>query len=321
MTWVAWRQHRTIVISGLAVIGALVAYLITARLGINATVDDLGIGDCLHKSPTNCPGESLRAYSASIGPSWSILPLFFLALPVALGTLAGAPIFGRDYEQRTHLFSLTQSISRIRWWATKIAVVGVPLAAAMFALGYVVTWTLDPLQVLQSPRLATPNFQIQGTVLGGYFLLAFACASALGLLLRNTMAAIVLALLIYIPLVIALGAARSHVLPAQEFTATVTAHSVTGYRGDAPPIPPKALVVSDAFYDSAGNPIKLRYDDCAPATTVTACYAAQGAVEERVTFQPPGRFWPLQLIEAAAAVLLGVAALATSVLRLRRNAL
>jgi len=56
-------------------------------------------------------------------------------LPAAfalIGALIGAPLVAREVEQRTHLAAWTQSVSRRRWYITKIAALGTALAVAPY---------------------------------------------------------------------------------------------------------------------------------------------------------------------------------------------
>jgi hypothetical protein len=121
------------------------------------------------------------------------IPAFEEGLPLVLvliGALVGAPLVGREIEQRSHLVAWTQSISRGRWYATKTSVLGIGLALA----GLIAGIANDRLQIpltrggLTSSRW--PWFFSIDLAIGAEALLAFALAVALGAWLRRTLPAI-----------------------------------------------------------------------------------------------------------------------------------
>jgi hypothetical protein len=320
MTWVTWRQQRLPLLIGLGLTLVLAAVVVALRLTTDAAIAELG-ADCGPAGGTGCsPGAGLEL-SERVGLWLSLLPLPLLALPVTVGALAGAPLFARDYEQGTHVWTLTQSVSRRRWWTTKVLVVGLPLTLAMAGLGLLVSWALDPIAYLTPSRLETPQFQIQGLAVAGYFLVAFAVAATLGLLLRNTVGAIALTVVAYLVLVPGLGLARGHYLPPEQVAVAVpaTPPSPDAPAFTGPQVPEGGWQLTDAYYDARGDVVDVRYDRCSDLTDRAACLSAQGAVTERVTFQPADRFWHLQLIETGIAVVLAACALVLGTLRLRRR--
>lgn len=321
MTWVAWRQHRTVLFGALAFIVLVAGWLIWLRLRIDAAVDELGLAACIRQDPYSCPGElqeQLSSYSR-VGDLtiWGMMGL--LIVPVLVGVLVGATVFARDYEQRTHVFSLTQTTSRTRWWATKTAVLGVPLTLAMVGLGLLVTWARTPVRMGVLPRLWTPMFQSEGVALGAYFLLAFALATALGLLLRSMMPTIVVSLIVYAVVFGGLIVIRPHLSPADQLTAA--AADLDGWSALEARTPEDAWIVSGAYYDANGNQVTLNLAACQEGQYISTCYLDQGAVEQRMTVHPPSHFWPLQLLESALLAVLSAAALIGSLLSLRRRAL
>jgi len=321
MTWVAWRQHRTVLLGALAFIVLVAGWLIWLRLRIDAGAEALGLTECTRQDPYSCPGglqEQLSAYSR-VGDLtiWTMTGL--LIAPVLVGVLAGATVFARDYEQRTHVFSLTQTISRTRWWATKTAVLGIPLTLAMVGLGMLVTWARSPVRMVLVSKLVTPMFQSEGVVLGGYFLLAFALATALGLFLRSTIATIVVSFIVYAAVFGALAVFRADLLPADQLTAV--AGDQEGLSALEAQMPEDAWVLAHDYYDANGDQVTLNILACDEGQFISACYLEQGAIQERMTVHPPSHFWPLQLLESGVLAVLAAAALAGSLVSLRRRGL
>ncbi|GAA3671974.1 transporter [Lentzea roselyniae] len=265
MIWVAWRQQRLQILLSLGIIAALAAAMTFVRFDAQSITDAQLVDD-------------------RYGVYVNYLRLVLLALPVLLGAVIGGPLFGREIEHGTHVFSLTQSIGRTRWWASKIVVAGLPVIAGMTLLGLLNSWASAPLRaVMYGGRLVTPTFEIEGLTLGAYTALAFALSATVGLMVRNTLAAMVITVMSYVPLLVLVGNALR---PAY-------ATPVTSTDGQTPA---GAWVVSSSYVDAAGNPVAFSPAACT-TTNIPECMRAQGVVL-RVGFQPDDRFWSFQAIEA-----------------------
>ncbi|MDQ6850340.1 MAG: hypothetical protein M3070_10330 [Actinomycetota bacterium] len=129
------------------------------------------------------------------------IPVFEEGLPllaVLIGALIGATVVGREIEQRTQLVAWTQSVSRRRWYVTKITVLGTGLAIA----GLIAGFANDRLQVPLTQGGLTSSrwpwfFSIDLTP-AAEALLAFALAVAIGAWLRRTVAAVGAALVTFL---------------------------------------------------------------------------------------------------------------------------
>jgi len=279
MIWVAWRQQRLQILLSLGIIVLLAALMTFVRFDAQSITDEQLLDD---------------RYGAYL----NYLRLALLALPVLLGMFAGAPLFGREIEHGTHVFGLTQSIGRTRWWAIKIMVAGVPVVVGMTLLGLLNAWSSVPLQaVMSGGRLVTPTFEIQGLTLGAYTALAFALSATFGLLARNTLAAMVITVIAYVPVI---GVVGNALRPAYATPITSTNDKM----------PAGAWIVESSYVDAAGNHVPFSAAGC--DTTISECMRAQGVVRE-VGFQPDDRFWSFQVIEggifvALAALVVGVGA-------------
>jgi hypothetical protein len=279
MTWVAWRQQRVQILISLGIIALLAAVMTFVRFDAQSITDGQLVDE---------------RYSTYV----NYLRLVLLALPVLLGMFAGAPLFGREIEHGTHVFGLTQSIGRTRWWATKIMVAGLPVIVGMTLLGLLNAWSSVPLQVVMyGGRLVTPTFEIQGLTLGAYTALAFTLSATFGLLARNTLAAMVITVIAYVPV---LGLVGNALRPGYATPITSTSDKM----------PTGAWVVESSYVDAAGN--KVAFSPASCDANITECMRAQGVVRE-VGFQPDDRFWSFQVIEAGlfvalAALVVGVGA-------------
>jgi hypothetical protein len=279
MTWVAWRQQRLQILLSLGIIVLLAAVLTFVRFDAQSITDE-------------------QVVDERYGTYINYMRLVLLALPVLLGMFAGAPLFAREIEHGTHVFGLTQSIGRTRWWATKIAVAGVPLIIGMTLLGLLNAWASAPLQIAMfGGRLVTPTFEIQGLAVGAYTVLAFTLSATIGLLMRNTLAAMVVTVIAYIPLI---SLAANVLRPA--YATPLTSNYET--------MPADAWVVESSYVDAAGN--EVSYSPVGCTTSISDCLTSQGLVRQ-VWYQPDDRFWSFQVIETGmfavlAALVIGIGA-------------
>ena len=292
MTWLAWRQQRLQILISIGLVLLTTAALVYLRFD----------------------AASLLPNQAAVRERYQGLvfnmPLFLLALPVLLGMFAGAPLFAREIEQGTLVFGLTQSISRTRWWATKLAVAGLPVTVAVTALGLVGSWALEPVNFLLSSRMSTPLFEIQGTTIGAYTVLAFAIGATAGLLVRSTLAGMAITLVTYLGvLVVVADVLRPH------YQAPL--YVAERFRPGPLNLPSDAWLVGHGYLDAAGNEISVSRINC--QGDIATCFADQGVVQRFSQFHPGDRFWPFQLAESGLVLLLVGGLLALGAWALRRR--
>ena len=73
------------------------------------------------------------------------LSLVSLLVPALIGIFWGAPLVARELEAGTFRLAWTQSVTRTRWLAVKIALVGLASVLAAGLLSLLVTWWSSPL--------------------------------------------------------------------------------------------------------------------------------------------------------------------------------
>ncbi|MGG7100381.1 ABC transporter permease [Rhodococcus sp. 24CO] len=197
MIWVTWRHHRTSLIVSLGIIAVLA---LTGLVG-GAVIKSDGSGrpfgsffGCFGNTTAICAAETALTATTLIATM----------LPVFLGALVGVTVFSRDIEQGTHVLGLTQSVSRARWFWTRVLVVFVPLTVAAALLGFVLEWTrvlpasstfafvAGRATFVDPPNLSYPFFQSSGLALGAYTFMALILGAALALLVRSSIGAMAL---------------------------------------------------------------------------------------------------------------------------------
>lgn len=306
MIWVAWKQHRAGVITAVGVLVAFAALLLTGRLGVAAALAEQGEEGCMSE-PDGCSFDVAAGVLDSHGMLLTPLPLGLYMLPVLVGLFAGAPVFARELSQGSHMFSLTQSVSRKRWWAVKLGVTLVPIAVAFALFGMYSHWVFSPVLDLIGSPLYPGNFEVHGTVMAGYMVFAFAAASTLGLVTRNNVVPMVVTIGVYIVVAFTVVLfVRPVLLPAQ--TGTLEADA----GGEARTVE-NAWQVGETYVGEDGREYDHLDELCKKSTN-----CEEGAVADvSISYHPMSQFWVFQALETGIYLLLAAAALYAGARRLR----
>lgn len=270
MTCLLWRQHR----AQLLWTSVLTAIACLSMVGVAHSADDWLAGyhgwlmqvraaGCradggvrVHAPSTAChallqryPGGEQSSFAHDYNAAIPVFEEGLVLVLVLIGVLIGAPLVAREVEQRTQLVAWTQSISRRRWYITKIAV----LATGLAAVGLLVGIANDHVQIpltrggLTSSRW--PWFFSIDLAPAAETLLAFALAVAIGAYLRHTLAAVGAALVAFLVLFLLTGWAVRSLTPLS--------HAAGPRRGT----PDDGWLVGGGQYHPAGQywPLQLTY--------------------------------------------------------------
>jgi hypothetical protein len=226
MTCLIWRQHRWQALWTLLAVGAVCVLIVDLGVsaqhwlaGYHAWLRALAAAGCppptahtgdFHvRSAQTClelkdryPGGLQAAFASDYNAA---LVLSRYGLPVVfafIGAMVGAPVVAREAEQRTHLTAWTQSVSRRRWYTTKIAALAAVLAVAGIAAGAANAWLERQLSAGDVTSSRWDWFLSINLVLGGEAVLAFALAVAFGAVLRRTLAAVGAAIFTFVVLLL-----------------------------------------------------------------------------------------------------------------------
>jgi hypothetical protein len=318
MTWLAWRQLR---------VPALAVFAVLLVIGVILAIT----------GPDLVGRTNFSDQDTMFGGT--ILALYLL--PAAIGLFWGAPMITRELEHGTHNLVWNQTITRKRWLTTKLAV-GVPAAAvAAGLLSLAVTWWASPIDTLASSatdgatlsRISPVVFAARGLVPIGYAVLALVLGVAVGMVLRRTVAAMAVTLVVLAAVLIAVPLfVRPYLLPAVHEDVTISGSSIRNITGNGSGVveeigvesPAGVWLLANETVDPAGNvvsPLPDFVQNCMPRPGretgppdprgVNACMAQLDThgYHQRLTYQPGSRFWPLQWLELA--LLLAVSALLT----------
>jgi hypothetical protein len=279
MTWMTWRQHRAAAAVGAVVLGGIAASLVWLGITARSQVGHVGLKTCLQKR-TDC-GVVL----AHLQRQYHWLPpvaASLFALPLLAGMFWGAPLIARELETGTYRLVWTQSVSRLRWIATKLALVLGVTAGATLALSLLAVWAFQPLlPVVLGNRFRGGWFDVQGIVPAAYMLFALALGTCMGAVWRKTLPAMATTIVGYAAVRIPIHIVRRHLLAP-------TIKSVSGQTGNT------------GVYGAASG---LRPGDWilsqSPTGVPTSGPPTNGPPASFYHLIPAGRFWTLQGIEAA----------------------
>jgi hypothetical protein len=186
MTWFAWRQFRTqaiIVASILTVL--IIAYAVT---GIHLLhVYDTVVKACAARG--DC-GSVTQTFQGSDKILQHLIQVGGVLLPALLGAFWGAPLVAREFESGTFRLAWTQSVSRIRWLLSKLAVVALAAVVTEAIFTTMATWWARPLDHLNNVPFSV--FDTRDVAPLGYGLFAVTLGVVIGLLVRRTVAAMAL---------------------------------------------------------------------------------------------------------------------------------
>jgi hypothetical protein len=163
--------------------------------------------------------------------------------------------------------------------------------------------------------MAPAGFDIEGLVVPAYALFALALGILAGLLLRRTVAAMTVTLLVFAATRLAVVEfVRPHFLAP--LSRTVIASDSARKAGD--------WVLSDTLVDAGGRRISTGREDLAVLHAQHAgidphTYLVTLGWKRVISYQPAGRFWTFQLLEAGIFAALAFGVVALTLYLVRRN--
>ena len=291
MTYLVWRQHRTQVLFGAVALIAFAVLLLVTGVHMGAEYRS-AVASGL---PT---GDMFRGDGALFD-----LVVLTGAVPLLFGLFWGAPLVAREVEAGTHLLAWTQGVTRKRWLSSQVG--WTVLAAALWgsAISALVTWWNSSLHEI---RFEPQHFDVSGLVPVAYSIFAVSLGIAAGALIRRVMPTLAVTVAGFVGLrVVVENYLRPHFMPAVTGTAPLAAGTPTPSPGD--------WVVSSGVIDPAGHvsdgirisldalPAPCRGIFPGPAVKGDPLLQCLGTHGYRTVFsyQPAGRYWAFQGIEAA----------------------
>ena len=252
-----------------------------------------------------------------------------------------APLVSREYEAGTHRLAWTQSVSPLRWMTVKIALIFGVVAAAALAIGFLVTWTLDPLTAAFGGRYNSSWYDIQGVVPVACMLFALAVGVAASAWIRRTIPAMAVTLVVYAAARIPIHWIRAHFWAANSITtSTPLSTLLQDPHGDPRSAlgsgrPSGSWLLKTTIIDPSGHAVRsgvgnldllLRYCPDLPARGPISDAARagcapklSGAVRAVTQYQAASHFWLIQAVESALFIALAGLLVVAAVLAVTRR--
>jgi hypothetical protein len=299
MVWITWRQHRSqvLITAGLLATFGLVLLIHGLR--------NADLAETLRSDPESLE-RVLGGRFTTIGNVIAWLPL----APALIGLFWGAPVLAKEFERGTHRLVWTQSVSQRRWLAVKLGVLSAVVVLAGLAFGAMVgAWLATFEGTNGTERFGRVTlFVVTGVVPAAWWLFAFMAGVAAGAVLRRTLPAIAVTLVVVVVPIVYM------------FAANVRADYATPERVVDPTnttaLPHDALLARTEMIDGDGRVVtadELRAG-CAPTAP---CMIERPDIREVIYYHPADRYWRFQWTEAA---ILVTASLALGALTIRRTA-
>lgn len=305
MSWVAWRQQRPATVAAAILLAVAGLILVASGWQVTAFARDSGLATCV-TTGGDCQVLA-EAFTNRYGAMLESVSTLGALLPVALGLLVGGPLLAREFEQGTHRLAWTQSVTRGRWLAARLAMAAGVLAAVAGVAAVLLTWwwgRFDQLHI--SSRAALEQ---GGLVPVATALLAFAIATAAGAVTRRVVPALATGLVAVLVVALALNLAAQSWLAPRPVPITYPAGQPSP-RADL-----NDQVLSSGYRDRTGRDLSARaLDRLCPGTggqAVGRCLAANG-IQRVDRYQSASRAWQRALTQSAlylvvAALFLGLA--------------
>ena len=315
MNQLIWRLHRQqLVFAGVALVVLALVLVVTGtamaahyRFAVHACI---GSGTCANLSDELFQGDGFIIDLVSLTV---IVPLLF-------GLFWGAPLVAKELEEGTQDLVWVQGVTRRRWVTSEVSWMLIAAAVWGGAMSALVTWWRRPEDILKGGRFGV-SFDITGLVPVAYGVFAVALGIAAGTVLKRALPAMAttLAGFAVVRACVGLWLRPRFVSPVRQ--AFPLENDVSGS-------PPGAWVLSRVVVSPTGHV----YDPLSPAGIPAACHAAffnnsalsclaDHGFRRLVTYQPAGRYWAFQGIEACIFLALTAGLVAITYLAvLRRDA-
>jgi len=339
MLWLTWRQFRAQAIVASAALVAVAIALAVTGPHLASLFDSNGLPTCR----VGCGVDASNFINQVKGSGTELVfyggILLMYAVPALIGLFWGAPLVTRELESGTFRLAWNQSVTRTRWIAVKLGLIGLAAMATAGLLSLMISLWSGPLyqaaqkaggsDELSISRFAPPLFGANGVAPIGYAAFAFVLGVTVGVLLRRLVPAMAITLALFAAVqLLMISAVRPHLIPASSAIEPLSAVTFNGEGEtdnghlllDLGTINrmPGAWIVNARPVNSAGQLAATVPQPCASMTnTWLQCLASHG-VRIQVSYQPTSRYWAFQWLETGTFVTLAAGLGALCYSRVRR---
>jgi ABC-type transport system involved in multi-copper enzyme maturation permease subunit len=322
MIWLTWRQFR-------ASLAAVCVLLVAACVWLAVTGPDLA-----RLAHRNTDVYDLLTNTDLLLFDGGIAVL--AVVPALLGVFWGAPLVARELESGTYRLAWNQSVTRSRWLAAKLGLSVLAVAVVVGILTTAITWWSHPLDGAQggqhgslASRMTPIAFGMRGVVPVGYAIFALVLGTLIGLVVRRSIPAMALTLVVYVLVQVAVPLwVRPHLVAPITKTETISESTIDGISSEAggpfritlQTPDSRDWVLTNQTIDADGRASQLPswFADCLPPPPGAGGRDSQGNVQvnphpgsldsclsrltaegyqQRLVYQPMSHFWRLQLAE------------------------
>jgi hypothetical protein len=264
LTWIQFRVQAVVALGGLVIVA--IALAITGphlvHLYNTSVATCAAHGDC---------STARTAFLRNDSSLRTLLGVAVTVVPGIVGIFWGAPLVAREIEDGTFRVAWTQSVTRTRWLAVKLGVIGLVSMAVAGLLSLMVTWWASPLDRAHMDVFAT--FDQRDIAAIGYAAFAFALGVAAGVLIRRTLPAMASTMVVFVAARLVMSrSVRPHLFAPEHRSfpvmPTLNSASIVGVGpGSAGPNTlqlgspnlPNAWITSAQLVDSSGHAITARF--------------------------------------------------------------
>jgi hypothetical protein len=333
MIWLTWRQFRVQALTAGVTVAAFAVLLAVTGPRLAQLYAGSGIGGCQGASCAQLANNFLQQLygDGTYSLVYLIGIVIILLAPAVIGLFWGAPLIARELEAGTSALAWNQSVTRTRWLAIKLAVCGLTAMAITEGLSLMQAWWAVPLSravnhggggnALAMGEFSSLVFATHGITPLGYAAFAFTVGLTAGALIRRTVPAMAVTLVVFAAVQIAVPLwVRPHLFSPLHTTVAIgrditfnnDSHANFHLTTGTVPGQPEDWVLSSAAVDAAGHPVSTAPPACFQAVVNGAggagldCLSSQG-IKIAVTYQPASRYWAFQWTETAIYLALALA--------------
>jgi ABC-type transport system involved in multi-copper enzyme maturation permease subunit len=284
MIWLTWRQFRGQAITAAAALAAFAIVLAVGEPSLSGVYHSSGFASCHGAACTGLASTFINDLSSGAGiagvPETRYMILYFLSVmviliaPAIIGIFWGAPLIARELETGTFRLTWNQSITRTRWLAVKLALIGVAAMAVTEAFSLIQAWWAAPIgkavglggggSIFGETRFGVFVFPTHGITPLGYAAFGFALGVTVGLLVRRAVPAMAITLAIFAAAQFVTPLVRPNLFPTSQTVATIaaaganvslTANPSLAFTATSVPGHPGSWIISSEGVNVAGQPV------------------------------------------------------------------
>ncbi|MEV2210396.1 ABC transporter permease subunit [Streptomyces sp. NPDC050997] len=295
--WLVWRQHRAAFWTLIALTLLCVVVMVFLR---GQVVDYL---DAQPRKSGGLPPD-FEQYTSRLSSFGGYLGY----VPLLTGVLLGAPLIAGDLESGTAKLVTSQSVSRLRWLTTKLAMPAALIALSTAILAAVFDWWWSPVKGRADTLEWTSGvfFDVTWVMPVAYALLTFAVGVAFGMVLRRTLVSMVVTL----GIVVAIGVVWDRFRLSLGHIMSVSTDKGVGPGAARPELPTGAVQQGQGTYFLTSSGARLDWTACLDKVdndrAHTACLESKHVIGWSMDYLPISQMHTMQWLGAG--IMLAVAA-------------